>query len=57
MGPDHSVTDGVNWAKAQEVGLGLLISPVIGFVAAALLLITLKILVRKPELYRASNRN
>jgi PiT family inorganic phosphate transporter len=53
MGPDHSVTDGVNWAKAQEVGLGLLISPVIGFVAAALLLIVLKILVRKPELYRA----
>ena len=47
------MTDGVNWAKAQEVGLGLLISPVVGFVAAALLLITLKILVRKPELYRA----
>jgi PiT family inorganic phosphate transporter len=53
MGPDHSVTDGVNWAKAQEVGLGLLISPVVGFVAAALLLIVLKILVRNPELYRA----
>jgi PiT family inorganic phosphate transporter len=53
LGPDHSVTDGVNWAKAQEVGLGLLISPVIGFVAAALLLILLKILVKKPELYQA----
>lgn len=53
MGPDHSVTDGVNWAKAQEVGLGLLISPAIGFVAAALLLIVLKILVRNPALYRA----
>lgn len=53
IGPDHSVTDGVNWAKAQEVGLGLLISPVIGFVAAALLLILLKILVKKPELYQA----
>lgn len=53
IGPDHSVTDGVNWAKAQEVGLGLLISPVIGFVAAAMLLILLKILVKKPELYKA----
>ena len=53
MGPDHSVTEGVNWAKAQEVGLGLLISPVVGFVVAALLFIALKILVRKPELYRA----
>lgn len=53
IGPAHSVTDGVNWAKAQEVGLGLLISPVIGFVAAAMLLILLKILVKKPELYQA----
>jgi PiT family inorganic phosphate transporter len=57
IGPDHSVTDGVNWAKAQEVGLGLLISPVIGFVAAALLLILLKILVKKPELYKAPKGN
>ncbi|MEI8292941.1 MAG: inorganic phosphate transporter [bacterium] len=53
MGPAHSITEGVNWAKAQEVGLGLLISPLIGFAAAALLLILLKILVRKPDLYKA----
>lgn len=53
IGPSHSVTDGVNWAKAQEVGLGLLISPLIGFAAAALLLIVLKVLVKNPELYRA----
>jgi PiT family inorganic phosphate transporter len=37
----------------MEVGLGLIISPLIGFAAAALLLITLKILVRNPELYKA----
>ena len=30
---------GVNWAKAGEVGLALLISPVIGFVSAAILLL------------------
>jgi len=42
---------GVNWNKATEVGLGLLISPIIGFVAAALLLLTLKALVRDRRLY------
>jgi PiT family inorganic phosphate transporter len=44
---------GVNWAKAQEVGLSLLISPVIGFVASGLLLLLLKLIVRKKELYVA----
>lgn len=53
MGPTHSITDGVNWAKAQEVGLGLILSPLVGFAAAALLLILLKVLVRNPELYKA----
>jgi phosphate/sulfate permease len=52
MGPDHSITAGVNWAKAYEVGLGLVISPIVGFAAAALLLITLKILVRNPHQLR-----
>lgn len=37
FGSAHSITAGVNWMKAQEVLLGLLISPVIGFGAAALL--------------------
>jgi PiT family inorganic phosphate transporter len=53
IGPTHSITEGVNWAKAMDVGLGLIISPIVGFAAAALLLITLKILVRNPELYKA----
>jgi phosphate/sulfate permease len=42
---------GVNWAKAAEVGLSLLISPLIGFVAAAMLLRAAKLLVPDPELY------
>ena len=53
MGPAHSITEGVNWAKAQEVGLGLILSPLAGFIAAALLLITAKTLIRDPALYRA----
>ncbi len=42
---------GVNWAKAKEVGLVLLVSPVVGFVCTALLFLLTKALVRKPELY------
>jgi len=53
IGPTHSITEGVNWSKAMDVGLGLVISPLIGFAAAALLLITLKILVKNRELYKA----
>jgi PiT family inorganic phosphate transporter len=43
--------EGVNWAKAREVFMSLLISPVVGFVAAALLLILLRTLVRRKELF------
>lgn len=42
---------GVNWQEARNVGLSLILSPVIGFIGAALLLWVLKALVRKPELY------
>jgi len=53
MGPAHSMTDGVNWAKAQDVGLGLLISPMVGFLAAAGLLLLCKALIHRPSLYKA----
>jgi phosphate/sulfate permease len=43
---------GVNWSKAFEVGLSLLISPLLGFMLAALLLTVLKRLVKAPELYQ-----
>jgi len=43
--------EGVNWMKAREVGISLLVSPLIGFVAAALLLLLVKHLVKRPELY------
>jgi phosphate/sulfate permease len=41
----------VNWAKAGEVGLALLISPLIGFAAAAILLLTAKRWIRDHQLY------
>lgn len=45
--------EGVNWTKAGEVGSSLLISPIVGFCGAALLLLSAKLLVRRPELYTA----
>lgn len=42
---------GVNWAKAVEVGLSLLVSPLIGFLAASVLLLTMKRFLREPRLY------
>ncbi len=42
---------GVDWAQAQKVGITLLVSPLVGFFASAILLLLLKLLIRKPELY------
>ena len=50
--PGHQFGTGVNWTKAAEVGLSLLISPIIGFVFAGMLLILLKQIVANPSLYQ-----
>src|SRR5262249_18801942 len=43
---------GVNWGKAEEVMLSLLVSPLIGFACAGLLLaLTRRVLSRRPELF------
>ena len=46
-----SLLGGINWGKAKEVGLSLLISPVVGFACTAILFLLIKALVHKPELY------
>src|SRR5579862_1477479 len=45
-------TSGVDWGQATKVGYSLLISPVVGFIFAALLLLLLKALVKNPALYK-----
>ncbi len=47
-----AVTSGVDWAKARDVGISLLVSPIVGFVAAGLLLLLLKALIRNPALFK-----
>lgn len=49
--PGHTFGEGVNWFKASEVGLSLLISPLFGFTLAGLLLLLAKKLMPSPELY------
>ncbi len=43
---------GVNWAKATEVGFSLLLSPLAGFALAAALLVACRALIRNPALYQ-----
>src|SRR5262249_12155065 len=47
----RSGTSGVDWTKATEIGYALLLSPLFGFMLAAVLLLVLKFVVRKVELY------
>lgn len=50
-------TSGVDWGKAEEIGLSLLFSPLMGFVLAGLLLLVLKQVVKSPSLYQEPRDN
>ena len=48
-----NATSGIDWTQAAKVGKALIFSPLIGFIAAALLLLAMKTLIRNPKLYKA----
>src|SRR5215831_14672885 len=50
-------TSGVDWAQATKVGYSLLLSPLIGFVCAALLLWVMKAFVKDQALYQEPKGN
>lgn len=52
MAPAGNATSGVDWSQATNVGTTLLLSPIVGFVCAAILLIVVKFLIRNPSLYQ-----
>jgi phosphate/sulfate permease len=52
MLPTQVFGTGINWEKAGEIGLSLLVSPLIGFTLSALLLILTKKLIKNPDLYK-----
>ncbi len=49
----RSGTSGVDWAQATNIGKSLLLSPVVGFVVAALLLWLMKAVIKNKALYEA----
>ncbi len=49
---DLSISAGVNWSKAIEIGLSLIISPLAGFLIAALLLLGLKKLFLNSKMHK-----
>jgi PiT family inorganic phosphate transporter len=53
MSSGQTFGEGVNWGNTREVGLSLLISPIIGFCLAGGLLLLARFLVKRPELYEA----
>src|SRR5208282_588769 len=46
-------TSGVDWGQAANIGKSLLLSPIVGFGVAALLLLLAKALIKDPKLYSA----
>jgi phosphate/sulfate permease len=57
----ESTGDGVNWTKAKEIGLSLLLSPAVGFTLTILLMLFLRMITRKSkdgdELFKEPKKN
>ena len=53
----HTGTSGVDWEQAMKVLKALLISPIIGFVLAGMLILLAKQVAKYPELYEAPKDN
>jgi inorganic phosphate transporter, PiT family len=49
----HTGTSGVDWGQAVNIGKSLLLSPIVGFGCAALLLLVAKAFIKDPKLYQA----
>jgi PiT family inorganic phosphate transporter len=46
-------TSGIDWGQAENIGKSLLVSPIVGFALAAVLLLVCKAVIRDERLYRA----
>ncbi|MBP0493774.1 inorganic phosphate transporter [Pararoseomonas indoligenes] len=53
LAPAGTATSGVDWTQATSTFEALLLSPLVGFLAAAGLLLTMRALVRRRDLYEA----
>jgi PiT family inorganic phosphate transporter len=50
---NRTATSGVDWGQAKSIGESLLLSPIVGFICAGLLLLLAKAMIRDPKLYKA----
>ena len=53
----HAIGEGINWTKVVEVFTTLLVSPLVGFIGAAVLLWIAKGVIRKPSLFTPPKKN
>jgi len=53
MSSSQQFGEGVNWGKVEDTAMALLVSPIVGFFAAALLLLAAKVVIRNPALYKS----
>ena len=53
MAKSGQATSGVDWSQATKILTTLLVSPLVGFISAALLLLAMKALIRSKRLYDA----
>ena len=49
----HGWMGGINWDQAYKNGMALLLSPIVGFIGAALLLLLMKALIPRKDLFQA----
>ncbi len=49
----HGIAGGINWEQAYKIGMALLFSPLVGFIGAGLLLLIMKALIHREDLYKA----
>ena len=57
MGIAGSGTSGVDWSQATKIGWSLLLSPLVGFIGAALLLLAFKLVIKQKALYQEPKGN
>jgi inorganic phosphate transporter, PiT family len=50
-------TSGVDWTQVTKIGESLLLSPLVGFLAAALLLLALRVVIKNRKLFEAPKSN
>ena len=53
MAPAGQATSGVDWSQATKVFTTLLVSPLVGFIGSAVLLLVMKLFIRSKKLYTA----